>query len=66
MLLIVERRPGIFKSGIGAALLYRCLEAMWEMGYAYAVIGGVGPAEFYEKVCGAFLIPGSEQGIYGR
>jgi len=38
---------------------------MREMGYAYAVIGGVGPAAFYEKVCGAFLIPGSEIGVYG-
>lgn len=51
--------------GIGAALLFRCLDSMWELGYAYAVIGGVGPVEFYEKVCGAFLIPGSERGIYG-
>jgi hypothetical protein len=34
------------------------------MGYAYAIIGGVGPAAFYEKVCGAFVIPGSERGIY--
>ncbi len=51
--------------GIGAALLFRCLEAMFELGYAYGIIGGVGPAEFYEKVCGAFVIPGSERGIYG-
>src|SRR3990172_10027477 len=36
--------------GIGTALLFGCLEAMFELGYAYAVIGGVGPAEFYEKV----------------
>jgi len=50
--------------GLGSALLFRCLESMREIGYAYAVIGGVGPAEFYEKVCGAFLIPGSEVGIY--
>ena len=51
--------------GIGAALLFRCLEAMGHMGYAYAVIGGVGPQSFYEKVCGAFVIPGSDPGIYG-
>ena len=51
--------------GIGTALLFRCLESMREMGYAYAVIGGVGPAAFYEKACGAFVIPGSEVGIYG-
>jgi predicted N-acetyltransferase YhbS len=51
--------------GIGAALLYRCLESMRELGYAYAVIGGVYDAQaFYEKVCGAFVIPGSETGIY--
>lgn len=50
--------------GIGSALLFRCLESMREMGYAYAVIGGVGPVEFYEKLCGAFVIPGSEVGVY--
>jgi len=58
-------RQDLRGSGIGAALLLRCLESMWEMGYAYAVIGGVGPVSFYEKVCGAFLIPGSEIGVYG-
>ena len=31
----------------------------------YAVIGGVGPAAFYEKVCGAFVIPGSEVSVFG-
>jgi len=51
--------------GIGTALLFRCLESMFEMGYAYAIIGGVGPAEYYEKTCGASIIPGSEVGIYG-
>lgn len=51
--------------GLGAALLARCLRSMEEMGYAYAVIGGVGPTDFYAKVCGAFVIPGSEVGIYG-
>ena len=51
--------------GIGGALLFRSLESMREMGYAYAIIGGVGPREYYEKVCGAFVIPGSEVGVYG-
>ncbi len=50
--------------GLGTALLLLCLESMRELGYAYAVIGGVGPIEFYEKVCGAFVIPGSQVGIY--
>jgi GNAT superfamily N-acetyltransferase len=57
-------REDLRGKGIGAALLFRCLESMREIGYAYAVIGGVGPAAFYEKVCGAFVIPGSEVGIY--
>ena len=57
-------REDLRGQGMGAALLLRCLHPMREMGYAYAVIGGVGPAEFYEKVCGAFLIPGSEVGVY--
>ncbi len=57
-------REDLRGAGLGAALLFRCLESMREMGYAYAVIGGVGPAGFYEKVCGAFVIPGSEVGVY--
>jgi ribosomal protein S18 acetylase RimI-like enzyme len=51
--------------GLGKALLFRCLTSMREMGYAYAVIGGVGPREFYEKACGATVIEGSDPGIYG-
>lgn len=35
-----------------------------EQGYAYAIIGGVGPAEFYAKAVGAVLIEGSSPGIY--
>jgi hypothetical protein len=58
-------REDLRGSGLGAALLFRCLESMREMGYAYAVIGGVGPAEFYEKTVGAFVIPGSEVSVYG-
>lgn len=50
--------------GIGRALLLQCLEALAAEGYAYAIIGGVGPAEFYERAVGATLIPGSEKGIY--
>lgn len=50
--------------GIGRALLLQCLEALAAEGYAYAIIGGVGPAEFYERAVGATLIAGSEKGIY--
>ena len=50
--------------GIGQILLLRCLMAMREQGYAYAIIGGVGPARFYEKAVGATFIEGSNPGIY--
>ncbi|MCK5371078.1 MAG: GNAT family N-acetyltransferase, partial [Cyclobacteriaceae bacterium] len=50
--------------GIGKVLLLRALEAMKNLGYAYAIIGGVGPASFYEKAVGAKLIEGSDPGIY--
>ncbi|HKC62113.1 MAG TPA: GNAT family N-acetyltransferase [Pyrinomonadaceae bacterium] len=50
--------------GVGRALLLACLWGLREMGYAYAIIGGVGPAEFYERVVGATLIPDSTPGIY--
>jgi len=51
--------------GLGKALLFKALEALRELGYAYAVIGGVGPREFYAKACGAVEIAGSDPGIYG-
>lgn len=51
--------------GLGKALLMKALEALREIGYAYAIIGGVGPKEFYAKACGAIEIPGSDPGTYG-
>jgi GNAT superfamily N-acetyltransferase len=56
--------PAARKNGIGAALLFACLEDMRQAGYGYAIIGGVGPAEFYVKTVGAIPIEGSEPGIY--
>lgn len=50
--------------GIGKALLLKSLHSMREAGYVYAIIGGVGPADFYEKAVGATLIEGSTPGIY--
>jgi GNAT superfamily N-acetyltransferase len=50
--------------GIGKALTLSCLQAMAQIGYAYAIIGGVGPADFYAKVAGAAEIDGSSPGIY--
>jgi hypothetical protein len=50
--------------GVGAALTLAALGAMRDAGYAYAIIGGVGPAAFYAKVAGARRIAGSTPGIY--
>ncbi len=50
--------------GLGKALLMKSLEALRDIGYAYAIIGGVGPKEFYAKNCGAIEIPGSDPGTY--
>lgn len=51
-------------SGIGKALLLSCLHAMAAQGYAYAVIGGAGPADFFVHTTGAMAIAGSTPGIY--
>lgn len=48
---------GIREKGTGSALLHACLMNMKEIGYEYAIIGGAGPIEFYEKVCRAVVIP---------
>jgi len=52
---------GVAKSnrvkGIGYSLLHHCLKDMHDIGYEYAIIGGAGPIEFYEKACRAVVIP---------
>jgi GNAT superfamily N-acetyltransferase len=53
------------KRGIGTALLLVTLHAMAAEGYAYAIIGGAGPADFYAAV-GAVPIAGSTPGIYAH
>ena len=53
------------KRGVGRVLLIQCLAALAAEGYAYAIIGGVGPAKFYERSVGAELIAGSSPGIFG-
>lgn len=58
---VIEKMRG---NGIGAALLLKSLEAMREQGYAYAIIGGAGPTEFYTKIANAAIIEGSVPGIY--
>lgn len=52
------------KSGVGKVLLVYALRGLREMGHAYGIIGGVGPAEFYARTVGAMPIEGSCSGIY--
>lgn len=56
--------PACRRKGVGRALLLAALQSMAQAGYAYAIIGGVGPMAFFEKSVGAFPIPGSTPGIY--
>jgi predicted N-acetyltransferase YhbS len=56
--------PNARNNGVGTALLFACLEAMKQQGFGYAIIGGVGPADYYAKAVGAVPIEGSEPGIY--
>ena len=46
--------------GVGRALLLACLLDMKLKGYGYAIIGWVGPAEFYSKTVGAVVIEDSD------
>ncbi len=58
-------REDVRGNGLGEALLLACLHSMREMGYAYAVIGGVADAaEFYRETVGATFIEGSDPGIF--
>ncbi|MAU15584.1 MAG: GNAT family N-acetyltransferase [Muricauda sp.] len=50
--------------GIGKILLIKSLCALKEMGYTYAIIGGVGPISYYERVVDAKIIEKSEKSIY--
>jgi GNAT superfamily N-acetyltransferase len=59
---------GVLKSrrgqGTGKALLLACLLDMKLKGYGYAIIGWIGPGEFYRKAVGAIEIPDSTPGIW--
>jgi len=58
---VAENQRG---KGIGLALLYHTLSAMKARGYAYAIIGGVGPVDFYAKAVGAVPIAADNEDIY--
>jgi ribosomal protein S18 acetylase RimI-like enzyme len=49
---------------IGSHLLLAALNAMHREGYGYAIIGSIGPVEFFRKVCQAEEIKDSTPGIY--
>jgi predicted N-acetyltransferase YhbS len=49
---------------LGKALLHISLFDMKSKGYGYAIIGWVGPAEFYVKAAGAVAIPNSSPGLW--
>jgi len=51
-------------NGVGKCLLIYALHQLKNLGYAYAIIGGVGPKEFYAQHVGAVEIADSTPGIY--
>jgi len=58
---VIDKERG---HGLGRSLLLAALHAQRSQGYAYAIIGGVGPAEFYARCVGAVPIAGSSPGTY--
>lgn len=53
--------------GVGKLLLLKCMLALKEEGYSYAIIGWSDDATpFYKKVVGAVEIPDSIPGTYGQ
>lgn len=52
------------QQGIGKTLMLACLMEMKLKGYGYAIIGWVGPQEFYEKTVGAIAITDSTPRIW--
>lgn len=56
--------PAWRRKGVGALLLQRVLAAMCDAGYAYAVIGAPGPADFFKRWVPAVEIADSQPGLY--
>ena len=56
--------PAARGCGVGAALLRACLHDMRATGYGYAIAGGVGAPEFFERIAGAVPISDSTPGLY--
>ncbi len=58
---IIEKERG---KNIGKVLLIKALLALKELGYGYAIIGGVGPVEYYQTTVNATVIDGSQVSVY--
>ena len=60
--------PDERKKGVAKALLSKCLCSMKEKGYGYAVLGWVGPVDYYRKHFNAVVIEGSspEVSVYSN
>ncbi|MGD9330130.1 MAG: GNAT family N-acetyltransferase [Desulfobacterales bacterium] len=56
--------PRFQGQGVGRHLILTTLNDMAARGYAYAVVGWVGPASFFARTVGAIPIPDSGPGIY--
>lgn len=56
--------PAARGRGTGTALLLAALHAMYEQGYGYAIIGDVGPLDYYVKTVSAVEIADSTPGVY--
>ena len=56
------------KKGVGRALLFKSLESMRELGYAYAVIGwpAKSAVSFYKRCVDAIMIDEKSSGVYKR
>ncbi len=51
-------------TGVGRAVTLEVLHCMRDQGYGYGIVGGAGPVDFFQSVCGATVIPQSTPGIY--
>ncbi|KXK20811.1 MAG: N-acetyltransferase GCN5 [Chloroflexi bacterium OLB15] len=49
--------------GIGKAIMLACMHDMLAQGYIYAIIGAVGPIEYYQKTVGAVVIDDSTPSV---
>ena len=56
------------RQGVGKALLLKCMEALRELGYAYAFIGWPDDKaiHFYQEATGGMMIPCKGTGVYSR